>query len=99
MATLGNRECPWYLLGRRMLPYDLSAWQKVYDHFRKWRLGNLWEKINHLVREQVRHPTGCAATPSATILDAQLLKSIVLNSKTIFQKVSMGFSSRASSND
>lgn len=65
--------CQW-----RMLPHDLPPWQTVYYHFRKWRLSGLWEKINRLLREQVRQAAGREATPSATIVDAQSVKTTLV---------------------
>ena len=65
--------CQW-----RMLPHDLPPWQTVYYHFRKWRLSGLWEKINRLLREQVRQAAGREATPSAAIVDAQSVKTTLV---------------------
>jgi putative transposase len=61
-----------------MLPHDLPPWQTVYYHFRKWRLSGLWEKINRLLREQVRQAAGREATPSAAIVDAQSVKTTLV---------------------
>lgn len=65
--------CQW-----RMLPHDLPPWQTVYYHFRKWRQSGLWEKINRLLREQVRQAAGREATPSAAIVDAQSVKTTLV---------------------
>ena len=65
--------CQW-----RMLPHDLPPWQTVYYHFRQWRLSGLWQKINRLLREQVRQAAGREATPSAAIVDAQSVKTTLV---------------------
>lgn len=65
--------CQW-----RMLPHDLPPWQTVYYHFRKWRASGLWEKINRLLREQVRQAAGREVTPSAAIVDAQSVKTTLV---------------------
>lgn len=65
--------CQW-----RMLPHDLPPWQTVYYHHRKWRRNRLWEKINRLLRRQVRQQVGHEATPSAAIVDAQSVKTTLV---------------------
>jgi putative transposase len=65
--------CQW-----RMLPHDLPPWQTVYYHHRKWRLNRLWEKINRLLRQQVRQQVGRETTPSAAIVDAQSVKTTLV---------------------
>jgi len=65
--------CQW-----RMLPHDLPPWQTVYYHHRKWRRNRLWEKINRLLRRQVRQQVGREATPSAAIVDAQSVKTTLV---------------------
>jgi len=65
--------CQW-----RMLPHDFPPWQTVYYHHRKWRLNRLWEKINRLLRQQVRQQVGREATPSAAIVDAQSVKTTLV---------------------
>ena len=65
--------CQW-----RMLPHDLPPWQTVYYHKRKWCQSGLWEKVNQVLREQVRQEAGREATPSAGIVDAQSVKTTLV---------------------
>lgn len=65
--------CQW-----RMLPHDLPPWQTVYYHKSKWRQSGLWEKVNQVLREQVRQEAGREATPSAGIVDAQSVKTTLV---------------------
>ena len=68
--------CQW-----RMMPHDLPPWQTVYYHHRKWRLSQLWEEINTVLREKVRQKEGREATPSAAIVDAQSVKTTLVKGK------------------
>lgn len=62
--------CAW-----RMLPHDLPKWKTVYDYFRSWRIGGLWEQMNESLREQLRVKLGRKAQPSASIIDSQSVKT------------------------
>ena len=61
---------PW-----RMLPHDLPPWGTVWWYFRKWRDDGAWEEIMAALRERVREAAGRDATPSAAIIDSQLVKT------------------------
>jgi transposase len=67
-----------------MLPHVLPPWQSVYYHHRKWLLNRLWEKINRLLCRQVRQQAGREATPSATIVDAQSVKTALVKGERGF---------------
>ena len=63
--------CSW-----RLLPKDLPPWQTVYHYFRAWRKSGLWERLNQILREEVRKQKHKKETqPSATILDSQSIKT------------------------
>lgn len=62
--------CAW-----RLLPHEFPCWKTVYDYFRNWRRTGVWEQIHTLLREQVRLRAGREATPSATIIDSQSVKT------------------------
>jgi transposase len=82
VATLSRREvvnaifyvlrtgCQW-----RMLPHDFPPWETVYDYFRRWRDGGIWEQVNQTLREKVRQRAGREKTPSAVIIDSQSVKT------------------------
>jgi len=61
--------CAW-----RMLPHDFPPWQTVYYHFRKWRKDGTWERLNAILRVEVRQKEGREASPSAGIIDSQSVK-------------------------
>jgi transposase len=50
----------------RALPHDFPPWPTAYWYFRPWRLDGTWEAVQAAGRE---------ATPSAAILDSQLVKT------------------------
>jgi putative transposase len=59
-----------------MLPSDLPPWQTVYHYFRLWRKDGLWERLNQVLRENVRRQRHQKKSqPSATVLDSQSIKT------------------------
>lgn len=62
--------CAW-----RMLPSDFPSWKTVYHYFRAWRNDGTWERINHKLHQWVRVSENRDASPSAAILDSQLVKT------------------------
>jgi putative transposase len=41
--------CAW-----RMMSHNLPKWRTVYDYFRAWRIEGVWERLNQVLREQLR---------------------------------------------
>ena len=62
--------CSW-----RMLPHEFPNWKTVYHYFRTWQADGTWERLNSLLREQVRLDAGREATPSAGSIDSQSVKT------------------------
>lgn len=62
--------CPW-----RMLPRDMPPWQCVYAQFRRWSEAGVFEETYDRLRAMWRQREGRAAEPTATIIDAQSVKS------------------------
>ena len=62
--------CAW-----RMLPHDFPNWHTVYTYFRNWRRDGTWQRINDVLRRQLRIQEGREAEPSAAILDSQSVKT------------------------
>ena len=62
--------CAWYLL-----PHDFPPYQTVFYYFRQWRRAGIWEKVNTVLREQLRVQMGREAQPSAAIIDSQSAKT------------------------
>ncbi len=62
--------CAW-----RMLPREPPAWQTVYHHFRKWRLGGrLRQEAHERLRAAVRESEGRNPDPSGAVIDSQAVK-------------------------
>ena len=62
--------CAW-----RMLPHDFPNWHTVYTYLRNWRRDGTWQRINDVLRRQLRTQEGRDAEPSAAILDSQSVKT------------------------
>jgi putative transposase len=62
--------CTW-----RMLPHDLPPWEVVYMYFAQWRDAGVFERINEVLRRQVRIEAGKDEEPSAAIIDSQSVKT------------------------
>ncbi|NEO84734.1 MAG: IS5 family transposase [Spirulina sp. SIO3F2] len=62
--------CAW-----RLLPHDLPKWQTVYSYFQAWEADGTWERLNRVLREQVRRQAGRKRLPSAACIDSQSVKT------------------------
>jgi transposase len=58
-----------------MLPHDLPPWEVVYMYFAQWRDEEVFERINRVLRKQVRVQVGKDEEPSAAIIDSQSVKT------------------------
>jgi transposase len=70
LLYIARNGCSW-----RSLPHDFPPYTTVYDYFRAWRDSGLWERVNAVLREQVRLQAGREAQPSAGIIDSQSAKT------------------------
>lgn len=62
--------CQW-----RMLPKEYGRWEVVYGYWYRWSRNGLWERLNTLLREQLRRKAGKEAEPTAAIIDSQSVKT------------------------
>ena len=62
--------CQW-----RFLPKDYPPWQTAYTYFRKWLNADVFERMNHRLRKQLRKLMGKDEDPSAAIIDSQSAKT------------------------
>jgi putative transposase len=67
---IARSGCAW-----RLMPRDLPHWKTVYHYFRLWRKAGIWQKLNDVLREEVREKAGRARQPSAAIIDSQSVKT------------------------
>ena len=62
--------CQW-----RMLPSDFPAWYHVWYYYRKWRHDGTLERINTLLRREVRIQADRDPEPSVGIIDSQSVEA------------------------
>jgi len=62
--------CQW-----RMLPSEFPTWSHVWYYYRTWRDDGTWERINAVLRREVRDKAGRDPEPSVGIMDSQSVKS------------------------
>jgi putative transposase len=57
------------------LPHDFPPADTVYGYFQRWRKDGTWERLNGVLRGQVRQAVGKDPEPSAGIVDSQSVKT------------------------
>jgi len=62
--------CQW-----RMLPIDFPAWNHVWYYYRTWRNDGTWDRINTLIRRDVRTKADRDPEPSVAIIDSQSVET------------------------
>ena len=62
--------CQW-----RMLPKDLPPWRIVYWYFMQWKKDGTFDRLNDLLRGDLRVAEGRQRQPSAAILDSQSVRT------------------------
>jgi putative transposase len=62
--------CQWRYLAKHFPP-----WQTVYHYFRAWIRAGIWQRLNTVLREQVRIRSDKNAQPSACRIDTQSVKT------------------------
>lgn len=67
---LARSGCAW-----RMLPHDFPPWKHVSYYFYTWRDQGVFDRLHDALREDVRKLLDREATPSATIVDSQTVKT------------------------
>src|SRR5260221_7311661 len=61
--------------GWEYLPHDFPKWKTVYDYFRQWRKGGVWQRANAALRGRVRTAAGRTVSPAAAVIDSQSAKT------------------------
>ena len=72
MLYVVKTGCQW-----RQMPVNFPPWQSVYQQFRTWRDGGVWEGATKALREQGRKAKGRNATPTVAIIDSQSAKTVL----------------------
>ena len=70
MLYVVKTGCQW-----RLVPVNFPPWQSVYQQFRTWRDGGVWERVTKALREQARKAKGRNAAPTVAIIDSQSAKT------------------------
>jgi putative transposase len=59
----------------RMLPSDLPPWRSVYWYFMHWRDAGVFERINDILRMEVRTKEDRNPQPRGAVIDSQSVKT------------------------
>lgn len=59
----------------RALPHEYPPWQTVYDYFRIWRDDGTFERMNGVLRTEIRVRAGRNPEPSAAVIASQSVKT------------------------
>jgi putative transposase len=70
LLYLARAGCSW-----RLLPRDFGHWETVCGYFRRWCKNGLLERINDVLRSDIRRSVGKRSQPTAAILDSQTVRS------------------------
>jgi putative transposase len=70
MLYVVKTGCQW-----RQMPANFPSWQSVYQQFRVWRDGGVWQRVTKALREQGRKAQGRNAAPTVAVLDSQSAKT------------------------
>jgi len=62
--------CPW-----RYMPHDLPNWMTCYMYYRRFCREGVWERINAILRQEIREKEGRHPDPSEVIIDSQSAKT------------------------
>lgn len=71
LLYLSRTGCQW-----RMLPREFGPWPTVHHYYRAWRRDGTLQKIHDALRRKVRVQDGRKASPSASIIDSQSVKTV-----------------------
>lgn len=63
------------------LPKKIPHWKAVHKYFSLWRDKGIWQKMNDALRAKLREIEGKNREPSASIVDAQSVKTVPLGSQ------------------
>ena len=58
-----------------MLPKEYGPWSTIYDIYRQWIQGGVWDRIHDTLRAKARQAIGKKPQPTAAILDSQTVKT------------------------
>jgi transposase len=70
IVYLAKTRCQW-----RCLPKCYPSWQTTYKYFRIWLNADVFERINHRLRKQLRRLLGKEEDPIAAVVDSQSAKT------------------------
>ena len=62
--------CQW-----RSLRHDFPHWSTVRTYFNRWKRRKVWNRLNQILREELRIQEGRERKPSAASVDSQSVKT------------------------
>ena len=77
LLYVARTGCQW-----RALPHDLPPWRIVYWYFMQWKKDGTFDRLNDLLRGDLRQAHGRQRQPSAAIIDSQSVRTTEKGGRT-----------------
>ena len=77
LLYVARTGCQW-----RALPHDLPPWRIVYWYFMQWKKDGTFDRLNDLLRGDLRVAHGRQRQPSAAIIDSQSVRATEKGGRT-----------------
>ena len=82
LLYVARTGCQW-----RAMPHDLPPWRITYWYFMQWKKDGTFDRLNDLLRGDLRVAEGRQRQPSAAIIDSQSVRTTEKGGRTAMTPV------------
>ena len=82
LLYVARTGCQW-----RAMPHDLPPWRITYWYFMQWKKDGTFDRLNDLLRGDLRQAHGRQRQPSAAIIDSQSVRTTEKGGRTAMTPV------------